>query len=184
MNLKAAELPRLLRWDELPPETRQKFRGKLKGLWDAPDDERAFNDLSLDKQRALMLLERHLSNKDLWQAIRQIQNVYGNGGVGLDFEAWPYLESTLSQRKDFTRLFAKRKSVEGGFYERGRRRAVLHFLYHAGTPRRWHVHFDLYSPVSSPVNFLKHLRHEHFGKLRPDWQLIQDHFEPFATGKS
>jgi hypothetical protein len=175
--LKAADSPLPLRWNELPSETRNNLRGKLRGLWNAPDDERAFNDLSLDKQQALMLLERHLSSKDLWQAVRRIHNIYGSGGVGIDFEAWPYLESRLSQRKDFTRRFAKRKSVRGGFYERGRRNAVLHFLSHEGNPPRWHVHFDLYNPVFSPMNFLRHLRHEHFGTLRPDWRLIQNHFK-------
>lgn len=151
---------------------RHSLSGKLAGLWDAPDDQTAFNLLAEDKQQALLLLTRRLGAKDLWNAVRRIKNVYGNGGVGIDFEAWPFLESALSRRADFTRSFAKRKTVAGGFYEKGRRTAVLHFLYHDTTPRLWHVHFDLYSPVSSLQSAVRHLRHEYFGRLRPDWQII------------
>lgn len=151
--------------------------GRLAGLWGAPDDESAFNSLSLDKQQALLLLARRLDAKDLWHAVKRVQNVYGDGGVGLNFVAWPYLENTLSRRDDFTRRFAKRKNVRGGFYEKGRRNAALHFLYHDGSPLRWHVHFDLYNPVFSPITALRHMRHEYFGKLRPNWRMIVEAFK-------
>ena len=50
---------------------------------------------------------------------------------------------------------------------------MLHFLYVDGTPEKWYVHFDLYSPVHSPVSMFKHLRYEFVGKLTPDWRMIQ-----------
>ncbi len=91
----------------------------------------------------------------------------------MSFSAWPLIESTLSRRKDFTRLFANHKDTSGGFYEKGRAEAVLHFLYQEGKPRRWHVHFDLYSPVHSVASAAKHLRYEFLGKLCPDWKKIE-----------
>ena len=177
MNSQPIEPASILRWQELPAETRVALSGKLAGLWDAANDEIAFNALSLDKQQALLLLLQRLISKDLWQSVKRIRNVYGSGGVGVDFEAWPFLETALSRRKDFTRRFAKRTSVNGGFYETGRRNAVLHLMFRDGRTRRWHVHFDLYSPVFSVGTFLRHLRHEYFGKLRPDWRLIQKYFD-------
>jgi hypothetical protein len=68
---------------------------------------------------------------------------------------------------------ANHKGTTGGFYEKGRGDAVLHFIYTDGTPQKWGVHFDLYSPVHSPGSVYKHLRHEFFGKLFPDWRMIQ-----------
>ena len=61
----------------------------------------------------------------------------------------------------------------GGFYEKRRGDAALHFLYVAGQPQKWYVHFDLYSPVYSLVSLLKHVRYEFVGKLTPDWRMIQ-----------
>jgi hypothetical protein len=148
------------------------FTGKLNQLWGATSDAEAFDNLNLDKQQALFLLAKRLNAKDLWDAVKAIENVYGTGGVGMDFVAWPYLESTLARRRDFTRLFAKRRSVDGGFYEKGRAEAILHFLYQ-GSPRLWHVHFDLYSPVYSVQSAMNHIRYEYFGKATPDWQMIE-----------
>jgi len=105
--------------------------------------------------------------------LRKIDNVYGVGGVGIGFSAWPFVRSTLSGRKDFTPLLANHKDTSGGYYEKGRAEAVLHFLYVDGKPQKWYVHFDLYSPVHSPVSALKHLRYEFVGKLTPDWRMIQ-----------
>jgi hypothetical protein len=68
---------------------------------------------------------------------------------------------------------ANHKDTTGGFYEKGRADAVLHFLYVDGSPRKWYVHFDLYSPVHSPLSALRHLRYEFLGKLTPDWRMIQ-----------
>ena len=111
--------------------------------------------------------------KRLWQVIRKIDNIYGEGGVGMQFSAWPFILSTLNAREDFTRLFANHQTTTRGFYEKGRREAVLHFLYVAGEPQKWYVHFDLYSPVYSLVSLLKHVRYEVIGKLTPDWRMIQ-----------
>src|SRR3990172_787392 len=160
-------------WRNLSLETREALSGKLAGLCGAADDEGAFDSLSMDKQFALLLILRRMREKSIWSVVRKVQNVYGEGGVGIDFEAWPVIESTLSRRRDFTRLFANHKNTSGGFYERGRSEGVLHFLFQEGTPRRWYVHFDLYSPVHSMGSAVKHFRHEYLGKLKPDWRMIQ-----------
>lgn len=167
----------VLTWTTLPPETRWLLSGKLAGLWDAPSDAAAFDSWSLDKKQALLLLLDRLYAKDLWSLVKRVKNVYGEGGVGLEFEAWPRIESTLSRRRDFTRLLANHKDTHGGFYERDRGAAILHFLFQEGEPRRWYVHFDLYSPVHSAGSALKHVRYEMLGKLRPDWRMIAKHLD-------
>ena len=159
-------------WATLPPKTRELLRGKLAGLWGAPTDEVAFDSWALDKKQALLLLLERLCAKDLWNLVKRVKNVYGEGGVGIEFEAWPKIKFTLSQRRDFTRRFANHKDMSGGFYEQDRGTAVLHFLYQEGEPRRWYVHFDLYSPVHSARSALQHLRYEYLGKLTPDWRTI------------
>lgn len=160
-------------WSELAAELRDALTGKLAGLWDAATDEAAFNALSVDKQQALLLLLTRLQAKQVWQLIRNITNIYGEGGVGIEFNSWPQLESTLSRRKDFTRRWARHRDTSGGFYEKSRESAVLHFLYVNATPRRWYVHFDLYSPVHSAASAFRHVRHEFIRKATPDWRMIQ-----------
>jgi len=160
-------------WQDLPAQVREALTGKLVGLWGAPSDEAAFNGCAIDKQQTLLLLVERLQAKGLWGVIRKIDNVYGEGGVGIGFSAWPFIESSLKSRKDFTRFFANHKDTTAGFYEKGRADAVLHFLYVEGEPRKWFVHFDLYSPVHSPASAMKHLRYEFVGKLTPDWRMIQ-----------
>lgn len=160
-------------WTQLSDDEREALSGRLAGLWGAVSDEAAFNSLVVDKQQTLIILVSRLRAKNLWQVIKKIDNVYGEGGVGIGFCAWPFIISTLSGRKDFTRLFANHKDTTGGFYEKGRADAVLHFLYLDGEPQTWYVHFDLYSPIHSLVSALKHLRYEVIGKLTPDWQMIQ-----------
>src|ERR1051326_1326670 len=159
-------------WAELPNDTKDLLTGKLIGLWGATSDAAAFDSWTLDKQQALLLLLNRMQAKQLWHLVKRITNVYGEGGVGLQFEAWPMIESTLSRRDDFTRLMANHKGPSGGFYETQRREAILHFLFQEGEPRRWYVHFDLYSPVHSPASALKHFRYELLGKVRPDWRTI------------
>jgi hypothetical protein len=159
-------------WRELPYHLREALSGKLSGLWGAVSDEAAFNNFPEDKQQALLILVSRLGEKGLWQVIRKIDNVYGEGGVGIGFSAWPVIISTLKRRKDFTRFMANHKGT-GGFYERGRPDAVLHFIYEDGLPQKWCVHFDLYSPVHSLLSAFKHLRFEFFGKLTPDWRMIE-----------
>ena len=160
-------------WRNLSEDSLEALTGKLSGLWGAATDEGAFDSCAVDKQQTLLLLASRLCAKRLWHVIRKIDNVYGEGGVGIGFSAWPLVESTLRARKDFTRFLAKRKDTTGGFYEKGRADAVLHFLYVEGEPRKWYVHFDLYSPVHSLASAFKHLRYEFIGKLTPDWRMIQ-----------
>ncbi|MEO7971486.1 MAG: hypothetical protein ABI698_09315 [bacterium] len=167
-----ADISQLL-WSELAAELRAALSGKLAGLWDAATDEAAFNALSVDKQQALLLLHTRLQAKQVWPLIRNITNIYGEGGVGIGFNCWPMLESTLSRRKDFTRRWARHGDTSGGFYEKSRDSAVLHFLYVNATPRRWYVHFDLYSPVYSPTSAFRHVRHEFIRKVTPDWRMIK-----------
>jgi len=161
-----------LKWTDLKPSTRELLKDKLSGLWCADSDASAFESWSIDKQQALLLLLLRLEDKSLWRLVKKVTNVYGEGGVGLQFLAWPMIESTLNRRRDFTRRFANHKDTSGGFYEKQRSAAVLHFLFQEGDPRTWYVHFDLYSPVHSPKSALLHLRHEFLGKIKPDWQLI------------
>jgi hypothetical protein len=164
-----------LRWWDLPYETREALSGKLTGLWGAPSDQDAFDGLTVDKQQALLLILSRLQAKNLWPFIKKINNVYGEGGVGIGFDAWPGLKSTFLRRKDFTRLFANHGDTDGGFYERRRSTAVLHFLYQNGSPLKWYLHFDLYSPVHTVRSGYQHLRHEFIAKLTPDWRMIR-HF--------
>jgi hypothetical protein len=164
-------------WKDLPEDVREALTGKLSGLWGAPSDEDAFNGCAIDKQQTLLILESRLRKKGLWNVIDKIDNVYGEGGVGIGFSAWPIIESTLRGRKDFTTFMANHKDTTGGFYERGRGDAVLHFLYVEGKPRKWYVHFDLYSPVHSLVSAFRHLRHEFIGKVTPDWRMIQERLD-------
>lgn len=172
----AADVQQLV-WCELPAECREALSGKLFGLWDAATDEAAFNALSVDKQQALLLLLARLQAKEVWHLIRKITNVYGEGGVGIAFNCWPQLESTLIRRKDFTRRWARHRDTSGGFYEKSRESAGLHFLYENATPRRWYVHFDLYSPVHSPASTFRHVRHEFIRKVTPDWRMIKKALE-------
>lgn len=161
------------RWCDLPDGMREALTGKLSGLWGALSDEAAFDAFSEDKQQALFLILERMQTKQLWHVVRRIENVYGKAGVGLEFSAWPLIKSTLERRRDFTRLLARHKGASGGFYERGRAEAVLHFIYQEGAEWRWHVHFDLYSAVNSPRSALKHFLHEVLRKVRPDWRMIR-----------
>ena len=92
-----------LTWADLSGETKELLRGKLAGLWGAESDAAAFDSWALDKKQALLLLLKRMEAKKLWHLVKRITNVYGEGGVGLQFEAWPMIESTLSRRDDFTR---------------------------------------------------------------------------------
>ena len=167
-------------WKDLRADVREALAGKLSGLWGAGDDEAAFNGFAVDKQQALLLVVSRLRAKGLWHVINKIANVYGEGGVGIGFSAWPLILATLRARKDFTRFMANHRGTSGGYYEKGRGDAVLHFIFEDGEPQKWYLHFDLYSPIHSPVSALKHLRHEFLGKLTPDWRMIQErlHAEP------
>jgi hypothetical protein len=171
---------RELSWRELDAGVRAALEGKLKGLYGAERDEIAFDALSVDKQQALLLTVRRWRELELWETVRRVSNVYGMGGVGMNFTAWPLLASTLDRRSDFTRLFAKHGDTSGGFLERGRRLAALHILYvDGGDERSWAAHFDLYNPWVSPMNAWRHLLHEKMRRETPDWRVIRDALSEF-----
>jgi hypothetical protein len=161
-----------LRWRELPIRTREALDRRLEGLYGATRDEEAFNALAADKQWALLILARRFLELRLWEAVRRIENVYGEGGVGMNFDAWPMLYSTLKRREDFTSRFANHGDTTGGFIERGVGRASLHILYVDNGKRRWAAHFDLYNPWASPMNAWRHLLNEKLRGYTPDWHAI------------
>jgi hypothetical protein len=156
----------------LSPEAHVLLEGRLTGLWGAASAAEAFESWSVDKQQALLLLLTRIRALELWHLVKRVTNIYGEGGVGLQFEAWPMIESTLERRKDFTRRFANHNDTTGGFYERERAEVILHFLYQDGDPRIWYVHFDLYSPVHSLTSLFQHLRYEFIGKMKLDWRIV------------
>jgi hypothetical protein len=168
----AAEVSQL-RWRDLSEDLRHALKDKLSGLWGALNDEVAFDSLSIDKQQALLLIHSRMAEKDLWSLVKEITNLYGEGGVGIEFTPRAELATTLASRRDFTRRLAKHRDTTGGFYEKGRSEAALHFLYVDQTPPQCYVHFDLYSPVHSPGSAFKHFRLEYFRKVKPNWRVIQ-----------
>lgn len=180
MARRAQEVEARLGWRELDAETRASLQGKLAGLYGHERDESAFDSLAVDKQQALLILMRRFAELKLWDTVRRVENVYGEGGTGMNFAAWPLLESTLRRRDDFTAWFATHGDTTGGFLERGRTRAALHLLYvdDAGRQqqpeqRRWAAHFDLYNPWASPVNAWRHLLHEKLRHETPGWRVIK-----------
>jgi hypothetical protein len=162
----------LLRWQELSPRTREALERRLEGLYGAENDERAFDALAVDKQQALLIIARRFFELDLWPVVRRVENVYGEGGVGMNFAAWPVLKSTLERRRDFTQRFARHRDTNGGFLETGVGRASLHVLYVDGETRKWAAHFDLYNPWASPLNAWRHLLHEKLRGYTPGWRAI------------
>jgi hypothetical protein len=170
-----------LSWSDLTEDLRHALTDKLTGLWGAPSDDLAFDSLSVDKQQALLLIHSRMEEKSLWRHVKEITNLYGEGGVGIEFTPQAELASTLASRTDFTRRWAKHRDTSGGFYEKGRSEATLHFLYVDQTPPKWYVHFDLYSPVHSPGSALKHFRLEYFRKIKPDWRIIQQRLKGKAS---
>ena len=170
----SAELPGT--WDELPESIRRLLRGKLSGLYGFADDETAFAAMPRDKREALALLMRRLVSLDLWQSVAKIVNVYGQGGVGMYFSSDFDLESELSRRRNFSRKFARHRDNSGGFIEKDRRRASLHFLYidRPRGARDWHVHLDFYGPMGSFLSTAQHLYYERWQKFRPDWQVMRE----------
>lgn len=164
--------PVKLRWRELSPSARAALYRKLEGLYENARDEDAFNSLAVDKQQALLIIARRFIELNLWETVRRVGNVYGEGGVGMDFKAWPLLHSTLSRRKDFTSRFASHGDTTGGFIERGVGRASLHVLYVDNGERRWAAHFDMYNPWASPLNAWRHLVIEKIHGYTPDWRAI------------
>lgn len=164
-------------WREVSGEVRDALERKIKGLYGAESCEAAFDNLTIDKQQALLLLFGRLNELVLWEFVRRVDNVYGEGGVGMNFLAWHGLLSELQRRKDFTARFAAHRDNDGGFIELGRAKGSLHFLYQReGGQKVWGVHFDLYNPWSSPMNAWRHLLYEKLQGVTPDWRTVRAAF--------
>lgn len=172
MSVRSVAAQEVLTWMALAEELRGALERKLEGLWGWERDADVFESLSVDDQQALVILVRRFLELGLWDAVRRVTNVYGKGGVGMDFAAWPLLRSRLERRREFTTWFARHRDNSGGFMEKGKGGPALHIVYIDGDERRWAAHFDLYSPLSSPLNALRHLYHEKLRKQVPDWQEI------------
>ncbi len=165
-----------LRWHELSIDVRAMLDGKLRGLYEHHADENAFDALDVDKQQSLLIFAHRLTELNLWDLIKRVENVYGTGGVGINFTAWPLLESALRLCIDFTAMFAKHKGASVGFLERGRTLASLHFLRAARQSEQgnlWSAHFDSYNPLAFPFSMWKHLLHEKLRRETPDWRRIK-----------
>jgi len=165
-----------LRWRQLSINVRAALDGKLRCLYEHPADESAFDALVVDKQQSLLVFARRLTELKLWDSIERIENVYGTGGVGINFTAWPLLESELRRRTDFTAKLAAHKDASVGFIERGRTLASLHFLRAARQSEQgnlWSAHFDSYNPLAFPFSMWKHLLHEKLRRETPDWRRIK-----------
>lgn len=166
--------PLILTWPQLPPDTRADLRQKLSGLYGRDGEAAAFDALELDKQQALLIFVNRLNHLQLWKLVRRVENIYGTGGVGMNFVAWPAINAALSGRRDFTELFAKHRGGLRGFRERRGRAAALHFLHEGGGREYcWSVHFDLYDPLSSPLGAWRHLVREKLRAMNPDWRVIR-----------
>jgi hypothetical protein len=165
---------RVLQWDKLPETLRAALARKLEGLYGGARDETIFDALAVDKQQALLILVRRFLTLDLWDAVRRIENLYGEGGVGMNFLAWPFLKSRLERRAEFTTWFARHRNTTVGFIERGTAtRAALHLLCRDNAATEsWEAHFDLYNPWTSPLNAWRHLLHEKIRRETPDWRVI------------
>ena len=172
--MQTAENASQIRWRDLPTATREALERRLAGLYGQERDEDAFDALAVDKQQALLLLARRFLELDLWEDVRRVENVYGFGGVGLSFVAWPNLKSRLANHRAFTSHFARHRRTTSGFLERSRTRAALHLLYIETDECRWMAHFDLYNPWSSPLNAWRHLWYEKLRGQTPDWRIIKE----------
>jgi hypothetical protein len=162
-----------LKWNELAENTQAALGGKLDGLFGWSRTDEVFESLAVDRQQALLLLLRRLCSLKLWDAVRSVTNVYGEGGVGIDFIAWPLLRTTLERRRDFTKLLAGHRNNEGGFRERRKVTGpALHVVMVEMTSNRWATHFDRYDPLSSLLNLWRHLYREGWRRELPGWRDI------------
>ena len=163
----------LLNWRHLHESTRAALSGKLEGLFGWSRTDEVFESLAPSRQQALLLLLRRLRTLNLWDAVRNVTNVYGEGGVGIDFIAWPVLRSGLERRRDFTRLMAGHRNNEGGFRESKKVPGpALHIVMVETACNRWAAHFDLYDPLSSLLNLWRHVYREGWRRELPGWREI------------
>ena len=93
-----------LSWRDLPAELRAALMDKLAGLYEQDSDESAFDSLAVDKQQALLILTHRLRELSLWAAVERVENVYGEGGVGMNFAARPTLLEMLRRHPRFMDL--------------------------------------------------------------------------------
>jgi hypothetical protein len=162
-----------LRWEDLPEALSDELAHKLEGLYGYDDGRAAFAALAGDKRQALLLFAVRLSELNLWQEVEKVENVYGVGGVGMNFRARRGLSRALAAHDRFTSRFASHGDCAEGFCERGRARAALHFLRMKGDASRWSIHFDLHAPASTPLSALRHLWREKVRGEMPDWEVIK-----------
>ncbi|HVG30510.1 MAG TPA: hypothetical protein VM864_12460 [Pyrinomonadaceae bacterium] len=158
-----------LAWDDLPPPLRDALAGRLAGLYGAASDRAAFDAAGVDKQQSLLLFAGRLGQLKLWGEVSRVTNVYGEGGVGIEFEAERGLSKRLRRSLQFTGRFAAHRGTAEGFYEKGRRTAALHLLRARPREQLWAAHFDLYSPLANPLSALRHLWHEKLRGRTPGW---------------
>ncbi|HEV2882210.1 MAG TPA: hypothetical protein VGX24_13090 [Pyrinomonadaceae bacterium] len=163
----------LLRWRDLPDALSDELAHKLEGLYGHADAASAFDSLAADKQQALLLFAARLSDLNLWREVESIENVYGVGGVGMNFRARRGLSGALAAHGRFTSRFASHGDCAEGFFETGRSRAALHFLRMKGEARLWSVHFDLHAPAATPFSALRHFWREKVRGEMPDWETIK-----------
>ena len=161
------------RWAELPDETRAQLAGRIGGLYGHATDESAFDSLAADKQQALLIFVRRFARFGLWQGVERVTNVWGEGGVGIDFVAAEDFDAAVGSHPRFTPRFAGHGgATAGGFYEKRRARAALHFLRMRADPTQWAAHFDEHGPLAGPLSLLRHLWHEVFRGRTPGWRAI------------
>ena len=171
--MKSVDDAPLLTWPHLHEGTRAALSGKLNGLFGWSRTDEVFDSLAVNRQQALLLLLRRFQELQLWEAVRQITNVYGEGGVGIEFIAWPFLRVTLEQRRGFTKLLAGHRNNEGGFRERKKSAGpALHLVMMERAVNSWAAHFDLYDPLSSISGLWRHLYREGWRRQVPSWHQI------------
>jgi hypothetical protein len=162
-----------LRWNDLPDALGDQLAHKLEGLYGHADAAVAFDSLAADKQQALLLFAARLSDLNLWREVESVENVYGVGGVGMNFRARHGLSAALAAHGRFTSRFAAHGDCAEGFFETGRARAALHFLRMKGEATLWSVHFDLHAPAATPFSALRHFWSEKVRGETPDWETIK-----------
>jgi hypothetical protein len=162
-----------LRWDKLPPARRADLTPKLAGLYGQEEAAEAFAALAPDKREALLLFVNRLTDVGLWDEVEKIENLYGEGGVGMNFRARRGLAAKLERHQQFSSRFAAHGDCAAGFFEKGRAQAILHFLRMKEGAQLWSVHFDLYAPTATPFSALRHLWHEKLRRVTPDWRAIK-----------
>lgn len=168
-----------LRWDDLPEAVSDDLAPKLEGLYGHRDAARAFDLLAGDKQQALLLLATRLRELNLWREVESIENIYGMGGVGMNFRARRGIGRALAAHGRFTSRFAAHADCAEGFLEKGRPRAALHLLRMRGDDAAlWSVHFDQHSPAATPLSALRHFWSEKLRGRKPDWETIKSALSP------